>query len=43
MCWEKMVDVELNIDASDEMTAAARAANDRPFTNTGVKLRIRKG
>ena len=38
-----MVEVELNIEASDEMTAAARAANDRPFTTTGVKLRIRKG
>ena len=38
-----MVDVELNIEASDEMTAAARAANDRPLTITGVKLRMRKG
>ena len=38
-----MVDVELNIDANEEMTAAVSAANDRPFTITGVKLRIRNG
>ena len=37
------VDVELNIDANEEMTAAERAANDRPFTTVGVKLRMRKG
>ena len=39
----KIVDVELNIDANDEITAAANAAKERPFTTTGVKLRIKKG
>ena len=34
----KRVEVELNMEANDEMTAAARAANDRPLMNVGVKL-----
>jgi hypothetical protein len=38
-----MVEVELNIDAREDITAAARAANDRPLMTTGVKLRMRKG
>jgi len=37
----KMVEVLLNIEAREEITAAARAANERPLTNTGVKLRMR--
>ena len=38
-----MVEVELNIEANDEITAAARAANERPLTIVGVKLRINQG
>ena len=38
-----MVEVELNIDASEEITAAASAAKERPLTTTGVKLRIKNG
>jgi hypothetical protein len=39
----KIVDVELNIDAREEMTAAERAANARPLTTVGVKWWIRNG
>jgi hypothetical protein len=39
----KSVEVELNIEASEEITAAAKAAKLRPLTTVGVKLRIRKG
>ena len=38
-----MVLVELNIDANDDITAAAKAANASPFTTVGVKLWIRNG
>ena len=38
-----MVEVELNIDANEEITAAASAANARPFTTVGVKWWIKNG
>ena len=37
------VEVELNIDASEEMMAAAKAANDKPLMPTGAKLCISQG
>ena len=39
----KSVEVELNIEASDEMMAAVRAAKLRPLIPVGVKLRMSQG
>ena len=39
----KRVEVELNIEASEEMMAAVRAAKLRPLIPVGVKLRISQG
>ena len=38
-----MVEVELNMEASDEIIAAANAANDNPLIPTGAKFLINQG
>ena len=38
-----MVEVELIMEASDEMTAAESAAKESPLMTMGVKFRIRNG
>ena len=43
MSMVNSVDVELSMEAREEMMAAARAAKVRPFTPTGVKLRTSQG
>ena len=39
----KRVEVELNIEAKEEMMAATRAAKLKPLIPVGVKLRMSQG